>query len=816
MKSDHSVIDSNLVARQFASDPDLRLPNNPRFPPELVTVPFGHDGVLIAGARYMQVIRGAAARRLLPRLLLQLDGRHTLDEIAALVPPFPPAIVRNAVTLLYSRGLLEDGRPATTPDPLTHLAAFAGRFGDVTRANRNRREYADRLTAAKVLLEGSPNAVATLRVEFAESGIEVVDTDYEALAKQPGTWLVIAAATTQAVDLGATLQRAKDRNCLALYVRLGEAALQLGPLFVPGRPICYQCMRRLHDGPGGDADPAHVAFWLSFVALHVCQLLGRLSTLTLHHSFVRYEFTPHGIIQSHHHVAGIPGCPTCALGEPALDPKSDEFTTWLLHASVAMPPHEFINPREHQNHYTAANIALTGEESEPYYGAPIVKLPDADALTAVRPWVERSLAGERFRVEDLATLLCYASGYRRLASGHRRRIAPTGGGLGSPDLFVIAREIDGLPLGIYHYHSPSHVLERLPDSSVKVLEAALGTRESLPPCVLIGAGALGKVRSKYHNFAYRLVNLDAGIALSYLMDVAASSGHVIQFYRDTHDGALAEAASLPTKDDLYVPTYAVGLSSPPKLQPDRGQHRTTPPALLRSVIRAVSRGHFMTGGGRLQPTQSRGPQHGGRAGVAGPPKGVSTSELPPTTPSLGELLMRRRSVRTYEPRPLSHDTVKFVARLGSGMHRELTELAGLDLKTRIWIVLHMADELSPGLYEVLTIDGSLRLHRPHVTIDELMRCLLQRSLALAPAFAFVTGDIGSALSKCGPRGYRELLLFAGAIISRMWLGATSCGVGACATAGLVDDGLTWLTGRSVYREAPLFGLTMGYPAGAPR
>src|SRR5207253_9961343 len=108
MRSPHTV-DANWIGRAFADDRDLRLPERPRLIPELLVLPVGADGLLFVGAEEEQVIRGRSARGALRSLLPELDGRRTLAELAQALP-LSATQLTGMVSLLFSRGLLEDGQ----------------------------------------------------------------------------------------------------------------------------------------------------------------------------------------------------------------------------------------------------------------------------------------------------------------------------------------------------------------------------------------------------------------------------------------------------------------------------------------------------------------------------------------------------------------------------------------------------------------------------------------------------------------------------------------------------------------------------------
>jgi len=792
------LVHAESMARHFSADADLALPERPRIPPEVLVLPFDEDGLLFVGTKQTQLLRGRSARDLLPRLILHLTGGSTVEEIVSRFPGLASGTIRNAVALLYSRGLLEDGCPPPAAADLQDVDSFLGRFVDVTRANRNRREALDRLQASTVFVGGSDEAADLMQRQLAGSGIGRLGHVRDAEGDLRGCSLLVAVATREADDLTSSLEQARQQGVWALHVRAAQDVVQIGPLLMPGQVCCYRCMREIHDLPHGDADPDLVSFWLGMAALEAFLVLSRVGHPHLHNGFELYERTRHGIVPQHRYVVGMPGCSRCGLGGPPLDPKTPAFLSWLFHSSLSMPPHELRSPREHQHHYDASNIALTLEVDEPYYGAPVVALPTARLLDGPLPWSEVESQRREIDLEDLATLLWYAAGYQKIEDGALRRIAPTAGGLGSPELFVIAHRVRGLPEGLYRYHSPRHVLERLRDSSLPVLQAALGIATALPPCTIVGTGALGKLRSKYQNFSYRLVNLDAGVALGYLHDVAAALGLQVREYSNVHDKAIAEAISLPTAGNRYVPTFAIGLGG----EDPRAQETFTAlgPQVLDGVIDAA--------GPPPSQRRMRSDRQENRSVTA------ARGEATPTLSTFGSVLLTRRSVRAYTMQPITPAILQRFTTLAVDICRKRIDSDGASVHVRPWLALRVpSGALGAGVYQIdVERPDDLVLRLGGFSRDDMERCLVQKSLSCAPAMIFITGDFGSALAERGSRGYRELLLQAGAVVSRSLLVATAHGLGACASAGLIEASFRPLANIDRYRDCPLVVLTAGYPA----
>jgi SagB-type dehydrogenase family enzyme len=784
-------LSAEQVGASFTSDPDLILPERPRLIPELEIESFGESGLLFDGVRGLQVLGGRSTRTLLPQILPALDGRRTMDELAALFPQIARRTLHDVIALLYSRGLIEEGLAAPPPRGLEDLDSFLGRYVDATRVNRSRGAALERLAASRVGIAGAPEAAALLVEQLSGCGLG----ELRPLASRPvhlrGLTFVVGVATRETDDLAPVFQAAHEQSVRSMYVRIGAGAAQIGPLFVPGQSACYGCMQEVAgSGIGGDADPAAAALWLSLAALQAFQLLSRVGDPRLYNAFDRYETTPQGLVQTDVAVARMPGCAHCRVGGPKLDPASPEAAAWLLHSSVAPPPREHSNPRLHQGHYSAANAALSRQlkESppEPYYGARSCALPAPKPLDVPVPWQAAGTPRARPDRAELATLLAYVAGYNENRSGGRWRMAPTGGGLGSPELFAVVRDVEGLPEGVYHYDAARHRLEHLRPTLTTAWAEALGlAREPAAPCLIVGAGLLERLRGKYTSFAVRLLGLDAGVALGYLQDVASALGIGVTEYPDFHDQALAEAIGLHTVGNRQVPTFAVAVGRA------AGSGGITGP--LDGFIEESA-----------MPARRRSPSRPAAATAA-------ARKVERVDSLFGALLRQRRSTRVFSGHAMPESALRSLVVLA----RDIVDVrcrSGAAAEVQPWLVLNVASgALEPGVYRPRAGDPAeleqVRGCRPEHTEE----CLAQRSLGSAPAVLFVTGDFGRALEERGPRGYRDLLMQAGSAIGRAHVAATAYGLAACPSGGVVEEGFRALAQTDGYRDCPLFALSLGLP-----
>lgn len=188
-----------------------------------------------------------------------------------------------------------------------------------------------------------------------------------------------------------------------------------------------------------------------------------------------------------------------------------------------------------------------------------------DALKTRRSrydYVDRPLA-----IEALSSLLGHAIGLGRRVSAYGRTdyplsVAPSGGGLNSVAVYVAVRRVDGLPPGIYAYQPTAHFLttHTVGDPTERMRDVYLQTEFPTTVAVsLMLVGRLRRVLAKYPLRHYRVLHVDAGIAIQNLYLVSTALGLsccAITGYRDQ------SVKDLLRLDEGEIPTvvFAVGYS----------------------------------------------------------------------------------------------------------------------------------------------------------------------------------------------------------------------------------------------------------------
>lgn len=560
-------------------DRQFHMPVRPRFLKELVTVPLP-DGLLIEGAGERQVLRGPAATALLPRLLPLLDGTRTLPEVAALLPELRAQSLHDAVALLYTRGVLEDAAAgvALPEDADPNQVAFFRRSVDVTRVHRSGSCAVARLSeshiAAVAFGDQDGSVLRQLTSGLESAGVRRVDALDRDEVPRAGTGLVVALVLGQ--EPTEALRRL-DEACARAGVPWLRAAVyaagvaELGPYFESGETACYDCFwgTASHPQPGeAQVSPGDARLWAHMLALEAVYVASRIAPLACGMHALRYDLEDWS--RSAVGVARRPGCRRCRplASTPASRPpkrgrpssRHRVETAVAYEDAVAFPPRHLLDPKAHQFHYRASNLELA-TEGKRYPSAAKAPLPPQERLALPGVPVSSCLEGPGPRPEPgldglhrLAAVLLFTGGFRgapsREAPNGARRWAPTGGNLGSVELYVAAHHVEGLEPGLYFYEAHEHTLARV--RSLASREAALAfirqacpaAGASSPDAVLVTVGALHRVARKYSAFAYRVVQLDAGVALAQAQAVAHGLGLVAAVVSEWADDVVEEALGL--------------------------------------------------------------------------------------------------------------------------------------------------------------------------------------------------------------------------------------------------------------------------------
>jgi SagB-type dehydrogenase family enzyme len=188
------------------------------------------------------------------------------------------------------------------------------------------------------------------------------------------------------------------------------------------------------------------------------------------------------------------------------------------------------------------------------------ELPAASFIDAIST---SPATGGPIDLGTLSELLRRSGGLRGgVAGGRVDRWAPTGGNLGSVQLYLIVTDCPGIGEGGYFYQPFEAVLARLHLTSpaAKLIKEAAGwddADDSGYDALIVLTAALGRVAHKYMDFAYRVVALDSGVAQAQLKATSRALGVQARSLARWDDARLADELQI---DPGFEPvTGVVGL-----------------------------------------------------------------------------------------------------------------------------------------------------------------------------------------------------------------------------------------------------------------
>ncbi|MFE0735564.1 tpaE [Streptomyces sp. NPDC058855] len=499
---DHSVITAEAMASAALNDPQFHVPARPRLRRGL-SLHHTPEALVVEGTPKKQLLRGAAARDLLPRLLPLLDGSRGHEDVAGALG-IPATTVFKALSLLWTCGLIEEAAPpesaaraAAVPAP---TADFLSRIGDSTGANHAWEEALDRLARARVEVFGTGPLAAAAHRHLTDSLVRAATGTDPGRGPAPGTTLAVAAG------LGPDDSAALAASCALAGVPLIRLALtgrtaHLGPYVDLAFTPCLACRTAedpADDRPAlpGDADLAAALF-----ARDLFALLSRSTPGPLPAQWRTVDLAD--LSQQRRSAATRPGCPYCSAapgGDPADPPLAARYE-----AAIAFPPREYADGKAHQAHYKPSNIALQNDEKTwPVAAAVPLPEPPLELLRSPRP----TGLGDA----TAALLLAVTAGRRAVLPGRVQRWTASGGNIGSVVAHLVVRDVPGLRPGVYGYVASAHRLA--------LLSADPGAVPGEAPLTVVLTGDFTKVAKKYSAFALRIVLLDAGCATATLRAAA--------------------------------------------------------------------------------------------------------------------------------------------------------------------------------------------------------------------------------------------------------------------------------------------------------
>lgn len=204
-----------------------------------------------------------------------------------------------------------------------------------------------------------------------------------------------------------------------------------------------------------------------------------------------------------------------------------------------------------------------------------------------------------------------------------------------------------------------------------------------------------------------------------------------------------------------------------------------------------------------------------------------TVALPVIEPGnqLEETITRRRSIRQYHDASIAANDLARLLHFSYGKtgqspapeHFRAVPSGGALYPLELYVIALHVDGLTPGIYHYNIDQHTLDLLRSGDFRQDVSDLIFLEGIDIEHASAVVvySGILRRNLIKYQDRGYRMILMEAGAAAQNLTLLATSLGIGCVWVGGFLDNELNQLLGLHEVDEPTLLPIVLGKPAGRP-
>lgn len=827
-------------------------PVRPRFLRELVTVPFNEE-VIIEGTERIQAIGNAIPSTTLTDLIGLLNGERTVDELKSALPEVPEEDVLEVLSSLHWFGLIEDcGTSSESSHSNPETLAFLRRYVAVTGANRSGVEAYERLRNSEVLIFGCADDLADtgrLGDLLAKTGVGSVVPLRRSL---PSAWRARSVSAMQSVAISLSLNgedsdwhEQLDDWCLKhrlpwLRVVLSKKHnyADLGPLFNAERTPCYRCLQQVHSvthrpehtWSKSEVD-AEIDYWTGMAAVEIIYFLSRIGPLATERFVERYDLQQY--TSRRLHLLRVPGCPRCRPLPQELPDAGG--TIGAIHSAIAFEDYISLASRPRtpsvvREDYARLNKFLLTQFKR-MSNSTVLQLPRT--LTGLeRPALGGGTEPMRTRCtisrDDLSTLLMTAAGLRYASEQKVQRWTATAGNLGSVELFAVVRAVDGVAPGVYFYQAENHSLALFQQRGSPCLladfmkRAAVIDRKELPDVLIILTGAYHRLERKYAEFAYKLVNLDAGVAVSQLHYVAKGLGYSSLTVLRWADDLIEQQLNLdPPLEQVtaLVAMYAASDNATTAVSNGNNFISGFMPAISARAPDFCELGLHEVVERLFQESRMR-EHHLDAIPLQCPPvpraKSVAPSALLrlPLPGSSGEIsvagvLSDRVTVRRYSEDRISLYQLSTILDFAHRSDLEYWREQCLAHPLTFYVLAWNIKQFEPGIYAYDAEEHGLVPVAPARSLRESFDLFVQSEFASAAAVIWITGNLAAACERLGSLGHRYLLLRAGFAGHRLWTAAMAMGLSGGITAGIVSGVAREQFGIDGYHQASLLAFATG-------
>lgn len=476
-------------------------------------------------------------------------------------------------------------------------------------------------------------------------------------------------------------------------------------------------------------------------------------------------------------------------------------TTFVL--GEGQPPTQGLIERLHEfSSHSRAGVALrapsvsweTPARDRRPRPSELVRLPPPDLGYRRLPSLSQALSepvsearGEA-SLGDLSLLLFAAAGITERRGGLSLRAAASSGALFPNEVYVLAAGVAGLAPGAYSYRPEEHALAPVEGTRLELERSGVSPS---PELALIVTSVFQRTGQKYRDRTYRYVAADAGHVLGNVLAAAAELGLAAKLEPRFDEAAIARGLAVDEREEgvmsvvsVLAPPSRAASAAAASLRPAPAEDPrslalgVTTLAHLATSLRASDEAPIVSGGPSLSPA----------------------APAPDTT---FRALARRRSVRTFDSRPLPAAELASVLRFSAGPSPELSRAV------RVHVIAGNVAGLPPGVYEYHAPSQRLLSRRSGDFRAAAGRAALDQEVVAGAHAVFVLTIDRRALELEGPRGYRHAFIEAGLIGARVYLEAAARALGACSVGAFYDREAAELIGVDPGEQWPIHFTALG-------
>lgn len=778
----------------YAYDADIlvQVPRRPRIIRELIAFPFDAESLLVVGAGSRKLLSGPFCKALLRDLWPRLDGSADIEQLR--VELASAGNLDEILALLQRATLIESGDAPPVADFPAEVEAFLGRHV-ATGGHFDSRERAAaqlRDSVVVVLAADADTGMLTERLLSFGFGTVLADGDSRLGQVTPTHYLVVGDENCFAERVA---QIPRDSGAIVLLSYVSEFGAAIGPLVLPKRSPCLTCSVRAITSNLLPGDSSDRGFFLELATQHLFGAVAHTERRSLFSVSITHAEIDGQWAQRKISICRTPGCSACGLADfPALVDGSDEASAWRVLNSTMLPPWQLLSRRVHEGHYSAANAALTKQPEDTFDGK---ELPLPLAVdTCIESLTDEAMLGlDSLDKAGLALQLAYGHVNHEVGGLRRaKKVAPTGGGLRSPEAYVYFQGVAGIANGIYRYTPQGHQLQCVDDDvDLLRLEAAVGMHIPEQCAVVIGIARTKKLWPKYKTFSIRLSLLDAGVAQTYVHDACWALGVPTHECTDWRSELLLQMLQLPTCRRYYDigSVTVLGFGAQP--------HKSGGLDVLDQDV-VVGLGRSL--GSPVQFGQDSLPRWRPRAAAP--------------FAAYVDTALQRAATRAFAPQPIDRTLCAQLVRSFHTRDAVLRSCGAADAHAKLLVVNNLASPDFPtGMY-LAHDDGELTLQHRFQHTSEIAECFNQRSLGSAPIVFVVAADIDALLREQGASGPAVALTRAAGLLTHTWLAARAVGLDGCLSGGLIESELRVRMGLDGYSCFPVFALAFGMRAASAR